>query len=184
MARFPRLHRSPHEPGTHTRATQKSEYASDRAWRVGTYCVIFPKCTGKCLPCKDMPFWNNFNSPAKKQILLSYRNCGSQLTAPNLRDMAPNLTPAPSHPSHSSPGSPGPGGWGSSASPASTTPSRLVRQAQPRTPGQLGPGRAGLRARFFLDSWRAPGRALLTCVFFIRKGSTVIQPKQRCGNSV
>ena len=42
------------------------------------------------------------NSPIKGQILPPYRNCCSQLTAPNLTAAAANLAQAPSHHSHSS----------------------------------------------------------------------------------
>lgn len=183
LAKFQRLHPRPHNPGTHPGAAQKSGCASERAaWGA---VVMSPKSTGKCLRCKDMPFSNHLNSPAKGQILPSYRNCGSRLTAPNLRATAPNLTRAPSHHSHSS-------------SPRLTRAGRLGLARHARLPSALqalpagtaqnalalGAGTRRPPGAIFLESQRAPGRALLTCVFFIRKGSAVIQPRQRCGNSV
>lgn len=124
--------------------------------------------------------------PAVKRgwLLPPYGHCGRRLTAPNLA--AANLTRAPSHHSHSS------SFWLSRpgrlrlarhtrlprtflAEPAGTAPhAQAARAGTRRPPGEV-----------FLESGRAPGRALLlTCVFFIRKGCAVLQPRQRCGDSV
>lgn len=184
LATFWRLLPRPHEPCTHSRAARKSGCSSHRAWHAGSCCVISPEPTGKCLPCKGMPFRNNLNSPAKEQILPSYRSCSSPLTAPNLGAAAPNLTPAPTLLSHSSPRLTRAGELALArharlpgalrACPASTA---------PRAPA-VAAGRRGPVGAIFLACRRAPGCAVLTCVFFIRKGSAVIQPRQRCGNSV
>lgn len=107
------------------------------------------------------------------------RCCGCKLATVSLsRSPAPGLSPSP----------PQREGSGSHTTPASPAPSWLTRRAQPHMARLPVPGRAGLpRApgAIFLERLRAPpGRALLTCVFFIRKGSAAIQPRQRCGDSV
>lgn len=148
------------------------------------FCNL-PESEGKCLPCKDMPFRDHLKLSGQRADPSSLQELRLVLTAPNLTAEAANLAPAPSHHSHSSP-------------PGLSRPGRLglARHARlPRTPS-AGPagtapdtqaGSAGTRrppGAIFLESRRAPGCALLTCVFFIRKGSAVIQPRQRCGDSV
>lgn len=150
----------------------------------GELLCNLPGTHWKMSPVQGMPFRNNLNSPAKEQILPSYRSCSSPLTAPNLGAAAPNLTPAPTLLSHSSPRLTRAGELALArharlpgalrARPASTA---------PRAPA-VAAGRRGPVGAIFLECRRAPGCAVLTCVFFIRKGSAVIQPRQRCGNSV
>lgn len=149
----------------------------------GELLCYLPESTGKCLPCQDVP-----SRGQERMAPSSLRPPRSPTDSSNLA--AANLTRAPSHHSHSSSlsGSPGPGASGSHATPASPAPSWLSPPAQPRTPRQPVPGRARTRrppGEVFLESGRAPGRApRLTCVFFIRKGCAVLQPRQRCGDSV
>lgn len=103
------------------------------------FCNL-PESKGKCLPCKDMPFRDNFNSPTEEQILPPYRNCGSLLTAPNLTAAAANLAPAPSHHSHSF----------SPANPALAARARTPRTPPPHLSGRSrghSPARPGSQSR-------------------------------------
>lgn len=143
-----------------------------------------PESTGKCLPCKDMPPHDNLNSSAKEQILPPYRNCSSQLDSSKLNGCGCKLDTSSlsfplllclAHPARAAPTrTPHPPPRTFLAGPAGTAPHAQVASAgKHRPPGAI-----------FLESQRASGRALLTCVFFIRKGCAVIQPRQRCGDSV
>lgn len=141
LASLPGLHPRPYQPRAWLRAAQKPGCKRASVAR-GELFFNFPESTGKCLPCKAMPSCGNLNAPVKVQILPSYGNCGSQLTAPNLTVAPPNLTPVPSHHSHSS----------SSSSSLGLTLAgrlRLARHARlPRTllARQAGPARPGLAA--------------------------------------
>lgn len=183
----PRPHRVPRPPGD---CIHKSDCESERGWRVGSCFIISPNPRGKTSRAKTaFPVRSRTPRPKSEASI-----CGLRLTALNFAAAAANLPPSPSHPWRSPapgltpPQPPQRGGSGSHTTPASPAPSWLTRRAQPHMARLPVPGHAGLpRApgAIFLERLRAPpGRALLTCVFFIRKGSAAIQPRQRCGDSV
>lgn len=182
----PRPHRVPRPPGD---CIDKSDCESERGWRVGSCFIISSNPWGKTSRAKTSLPREKSNSQAKERsqhLRLAtdsskLRCCGCKLATVSLSPLA-----LPSSRAHPPP--PQRGGSGSHTTPASPAPSWLTRRAQPHMARLPVPGRAGLpRApgAIFLERLRAPpGRALLTCVFFIRKGSAAIQPRQRCGDSV
>lgn len=152
----------------------------------GELSCNLPESTEKCLPCKHMPCRDNKLSGqrADPSILEELRfptdssklhGCGSKLDTSSLSSLPLLLSGSPSRAARArTPRTPPPHPLGEAGGPSPTPP-------QP-VPGRAVLSRAPREA--FLESRRAPGCALLTCAFFIRKGSAVIQPRQRCGESV
>lgn len=176
---------------TNLGAAQKPGFERERAWCSGSCFVISRDPRENISRAKKCPPVITLR-PKSSRSFHFQRNCGSRLTAPNLTASTPNLTPAPSHRSHSvsrahptraaptrTPRPPPSHPLGSSRGNSPTRPGSRCgdEPASPRLPS-LGSGSD------FLGEPASSRCALLTCVFFIRKGSAVIQPRQRCGDSV
>lgn len=154
---------------------------------MGSCFIIYPNPQGETSGPKKTSLPRDNSNPQAEEGSLHLRfatdsfklcSCGCKLATGSLSALA--LPSSRAHPRG--------GGSGSHTTPASPTPSWLTGRAQPHMARLPVPGCAGLPGApgvIFLESLRAPpGRALLTCVFFIRKGSAAIQPRQRCGDSV
>lgn len=181
-----RPHGVPRPPGD---CTEKSDCASERGWRVGSCFITSPNPPGKTSRAKTSLPRDNSNSQAGEQRLqLPLATDSFKLRSRGCKLASGSRSPLALSSSRAHPLPPPGGGSGLLAVPASPAPFWLTRRTQPHMARLPVPGRAGLPGTpgaISLESLRAPpGRALLTCVFFIRKGSAAIQPRQRCGDSV